>query len=60
MIADDRPTLITWVLTIAECIFGAWLSLSGGYPTLGGVFIGLALGTQFSRVVRQIVDARAA
>ena len=39
---------IAWVLTIAEVIFGCLL-VSWEYPTLGGIVIGLAVGSFISR-----------
>ena len=49
----DTAPPITWVLTVAECLLGYWLS-TVGWPFAGGIIIGLAGGMQFSRVMRAI------
>lgn len=55
----DRVDWLTWTATLIEVAVGVWLVLWVGWPTLGGVVIGLAMGTQFSRIVRLIIkDAK--
>lgn len=41
--------LVTWLATLAEIAIGVWLTSE--WPIFGGVVIGLALGTQFARII---------
>lgn len=49
---------IAWALTAAEIAFGGWVS-SIGYPTLGGIIMGLAAGCFITRasIPRHIAQA---
>jgi hypothetical protein len=49
----DTAPPITWWVTIAECVFGYWLS-TVGWSFTGGIVIGLAVGAHFSRVMRAL------
>jgi hypothetical protein len=46
------PTPFTWFMTILEVSAGAAIALNG-WPVAGGVLIGMAMGTQLSRIARQ-------
>ena len=40
---------VAWFLTIAECLFGFWLTTIG-WPIAGGIIIGSALAFQLCRM----------
>lgn len=51
----DKVTVGKWVMTVLEVAAGAALAIVWDYRVLGGVIIGLALGAQMGRIVRQAV-----
>lgn len=52
-----RVPAITWVMTIAECTAGFWVA-SQGWQFVGGIIVGLAVGTQLARISCAIRDGR--
>jgi 4-hydroxybenzoate polyprenyltransferase len=49
------PNPVTWLMTIAEIATGVAVAEWGDLPILGGVIIGLAMGTQLSRIMNQLI-----
>lgn len=48
---------MSWIMTLIEIAVGYWLTTIG-YPILGGVVIGLAMGSKLSRIAAAIRAGR--
>ena len=54
----DSVNSLTWLCTVAEVAFGAWLVLWMDWRLFGGVVIGMSIGIQLHRITRLVFGAR--